>query len=228
LTLFGLISTRLIYLNNVPLNLLLVDDHSIVTDGIKALLIGEEDITIKGEAANGRIALEMLRILKIDMVLMDIDMPVMNGIDTLQAIKKEFSQIKIIMLTMHDEKAMINKLLALGADGYLLKNSSKEELLYCIRGVEKNERYISSEATAILLQVDENKPSNGPLSILTEREIEIIKLITEGLSNKEIGDKLFISHRTVDTHRTNLMNKLEVHNVAGIVKFAIVNGLVEP
>jgi two-component system response regulator NreC len=122
---------------------------------------------------------------------------------------------------------MITKLLNLGADGYLLKNSSKQELIHCILGVANDERYISSEATAILLRVDESKSNAGPLSQLTEREIEIVKLIAEGHSNKEIGDKLFISHRTVDTHRTNLMGKLGVHNVAGIVKFAIVNGLLE-
>jgi DNA-binding NarL/FixJ family response regulator len=203
-----------------------VDDHSIVTDGIKALLQGEGDLAIKGEAHNGQMALEMLRVLKVDLVLMDIDMPVMSGTEAIKLIKKEFPEIKVIMLTMHDEKAVIHKLIELGADGYLLKNSSKEELLVCIRGVLRNERYISSEATAILLSVEEKKDT-GPLSQLTEREIEIVKLIADGLSNKEIGDRLFISHRTVDTHRTNLMSKLDVHNVAGIVKFAIVNGLLE-
>jgi two-component system, NarL family, nitrate/nitrite response regulator NarL len=211
----------------VSLNLLLVDDHSIVTDGIKALLQHEADITIKGEAPNGKIALDMLRVLKIDLVLMDIDMPELNGVDTLKVIKKEFAHIKVVMLTMHDEKAMISKLIDLGADGYLLKNSSKAELLTCLRGVANNEKYISSEATSILLQVEEHKIANSALAQLTERELEIIRLIAEGLSNKEIGEKLFISHRTVDTHRTNLMSKIEVHNVAGIVKFAITNGLLD-
>jgi DNA-binding NarL/FixJ family response regulator len=210
----------------VSTQILLVDDHSIVTDGLKALLQGESDFAIKGEAHNGQMALEMLRVLKVDLVLMDIDMPVMSGSEAIQHIKREFPDMKVIVLTMHDEKAIINKLIELGADGYLLKNSSKEELLLCIRGVLRNERYISSEATAILLRVEEKKES-GPLSQLTEREIEIVKLIADGLSNKEIGDRLFISHRTVDTHRTNLMSKLDVHNVAGIVKFAIVNGLLE-
>ena len=205
----------------------MVDDHSIVTDGIKALLQNEVDITIKGEAPNGKIALDMLRVLKIDLVLMDIDMPELNGVDTLKVIKKEFAHIKVVMLTMHDEKAMISKLIDLGADGYLLKNSSKAELLTCLRGVANNEKYISSEATSILLQVEEDKIANSALAQLTERELEIIRLIAEGLSNKEIGEKLFISHRTVDTHRTNLMSKIEVHNVAGIVKFAITNGLLD-
>ena len=209
----------------VSLNILLVDDHALVTDGIRALLQGENHFTIKGEATNGQMALEMLKVLKIDLVLMDIDMPIMNGVEAIKQIKRDFPMVKVVVLTMHDEKAMINKLLDLGADGYLLKNSSKQELIHCILGVANDQRYISSEATAILLQVDEPKVSNGLLAQLTERELEIIKLIAEGHSNKEIGDKLFISHRTVDTHRTNLMAKLGVHNVAGIVKFAIVNGL---
>jgi DNA-binding NarL/FixJ family response regulator len=211
----------------VPISLLLVDDHAIVTDGIKALLNGDDSFVIKGEASNGQVALDMLRVLKIDLVLLDVDMPVLNGTQTLAQIKKEFPQIKVVMLTMHDEKAMINSLLQLGADGYLLKNTSKAELVQSLKRVANDEKFISSDVTAILLQSDAEKTRNPLLAQLTEREIEIISLIAQGLSNKEIGERLFISHRTVDTHRTNLMSKLEVHNVAGIVKFAIVNGLLE-
>jgi DNA-binding NarL/FixJ family response regulator len=215
------------YLHIVSLNILLVDDHALVTDGIRALLQGENRFTIKGEANNGQMALEMLNILKIDLVLMDIDMPIMNGIDAMKQIKRDFPTVKVVVLTMHDEKDMITKLLNLGADGYLLKKSSKQELIQCILGVANDERYISSEATANTLLMDESKSNAGLLSQLTEREIEIVKLIAEGHSNKEIGDKLFISHSTVYTHRAYLMWKLGVHNVAGIVKFAIVNGLLE-
>ncbi|MEN9638994.1 MAG: hypothetical protein RLZZ262_862 [Bacteroidota bacterium] len=211
----------------MPISLLLVDDHAIVTDGIKALLNGDDSFVIKGEASNGQVALDMLRVLKIDLVLLDVDMPVLNGTQTLAQIKKEFPQIKVVMLTMHDEKAMINSLLQLGADGYLLKNTSKAELVQSLKRVANDEKFISSDVTAILLQSDAEKTRNPLLAQLTEREIEIISLIAQGLSNKEIGERLFISHRTVDTHRTNLMSKLEVHNVAGIVKFAIVNGLLE-
>lgn len=211
----------------MPISLLLVDDHAIVTDGIKALLNGDDSFVIKGEASNGQVALDMLRVLKIDLVLLDVDMPVLNGTQTLAQIKKEFPQIKVVMLTMHDEKAMINSLLQLGADGYLLKNTSKAELVQSLKKVANDEKFISSDVTAILLQSDAEKTRNPLLAQLTEREIEIISLIAQGLSNKEIGERLFISHRTVDTHRTNLMSKLEVHNVAGIVKFAIVNGLLE-
>jgi DNA-binding NarL/FixJ family response regulator len=198
-----------------------------VTDGIRALLQGENRFTIIGEANNGQMALEMLNIFKVDLVLIDIDMPIINGIDTIKQIKKHFPRVKVVVLTMHDEKDMITKLLNLGADGYLLKKSSKQELIQCILGVANDERYISSEATTNALLVDESKSNTVLLSQLTEREIEIVKLIAEGNSNKEIGDKLFISHSTVYTHRSYLMWKLGVHNVAGIVKFAIVNGLLK-
>ncbi len=209
----------------MSVNILLVDDHTIVTDGLKAMLAGESDYVIKGEAANGQEALEMLRILKVDVILMDIDMPVMNGIDASRVIKKEMPDKKIIILTMHDEKAMIRMLLDIGVDGYLLKNSPKKELLTAIDNVISGSVFLSEEANSLMLSAESPQKKNENLSSLTDREIEIIKCIAEGLSNKEIGDKLFISHRTVDTHRTNLMSKLNLHNVAGIVKFAIVNGL---
>lgn len=209
----------------MPINLLLVDDHAIVTDGIKALLDGDENFVIKGEARNGQLALDMLRVLKIDLVLLDIDMPVLNGAQTLEKIKKEFPLVKVVMLSMHDEKAMIHSLLQLGADGYLLKNTSKDELIQSLKRVANSEKFISPEVHAILLQSDPEKTRHPLLAQLTEREIEIITLIAQGLNNKEIGERLFISHRTVDTHRTNVMSKLGVHNVAGIVRFAINNGL---
>lgn len=210
----------------MSVNILLVDDHTIVTDGLKALLDGDPAYVVKGEAANGQIAIDMLRILKIDLVLMDIDMPVLNGIEATKIIKKEMPEKKIIMLTMHDEKAMIKMMLDIGADGYLLKNSGKAEIVKAVNNVMNGEKYYSEEVTSVLLEKRDSRDENGILSELTEREIQIIKLIAEGLSNKEIGEQLFISHRTVDTHRTNLMNKLDLHNVAGIVKFAITNGLI--
>jgi DNA-binding NarL/FixJ family response regulator len=214
-------------LKAVPATILLVDDHTIVSDGLKALLADEPAYEVKGVAVNGRMAIDMLRLLKVDIVLMDIDMPEMNGIDAARIIRKEMPEKKIIMLTMHDEKAMIRMMLDMGADGYLLKNSTKAELLQALADVLEEKKYISAEANSVLLRPDEKEDRNGRLAELTEREIEIIRLVAEGLSNKEIGERLFISHRTVDTHRTNLMNKLGLHNVAGIVKFAIVNGLVK-
>jgi DNA-binding NarL/FixJ family response regulator len=211
--------------SKLSVNILLVDDHQIVVNGLKSLLAQKPEYLVKGEALNGAEALAVLAVLKIDLVLMDIDMPVMNGIEATKEIKKQFPEVKIIMLTMHDEKAMIKSMLDLGADGYLLKNSSLSELHNAIQSVYLGKQFLSDDVNSALMAPDIDK--SGALSELTDREIEIIKLIAEGMSNKEIGDKLFISHRTVDTHRTNLMNKLGLHNVAGIVRFAISNGLTD-
>jgi RNA polymerase sigma factor (sigma-70 family) len=205
----------------------LVDDHTIVTDGLKALLSDQAQYVIKGEASNGQMALDMLRLLKVDIVLMDIDMPVMNGIEATRVIRREMPDKKIIILTLHDEKAMIRMMLDMGANGYLLKNSSRSELLAALDDVINDRQHVPESVNSVLLREDDTEKVSGVLSTLTEREIEIIRLIAEGLSNKEIGERLFISHRTVDTHRTNLMNKLDLHNVVGIVKFAIVHGLVK-
>jgi len=209
----------------MQVNVLIVDDHQIVTDGLSALLDSVPHIHIKGVAENGRLAIEMVRNLKVDVVLMDVDMPVMNGIEATQAIKKQFPDVMVIILTMHDEKGMVQVLLEAGADGYLLKNSNRDEVVEAIDAVRRGEQHLSEEVHRVLLREDAD-PRKGMLSELTDREIEILKLIAEGFSNKEIGDKLFISHRTVDTHRTNLMQKLDVHNIAGLVRLAIENGLV--
>lgn len=204
--------------------ILVVDDHAIVSDGLKSLLDGNPNYDVVASCSNGKEALEMLANVKIDIVLMDIDMPEMNGIEATKEIRKRYDELKVIILTMHDEKSMIKMMLDIGADGYLLKNSSKQELEEALRDVQEGKQHLSTQASTILQQKDGE--GSELLAQLTEREIEILKLISEGFSNKEVGEKLFISHRTVDTHRTNLMQKLDVHNVAGLVRVAIQEGLV--
>jgi len=166
----------------------------------------------------------------VDIVLMDIDMPVMNGIEATKQIIKDFPNVKVVILSMHKEGGLIKNLIAIGAHGFLLKNSDQNELIGAIRKVASGDRYFSPDVTMSLLSKTSINTtafdSMETLSQLTERETEILKLIAEGYSNKEIGEKLFISHRTVDTHRTNLMKKLDVNNIAGLIKFAIQNGLV--
>lgn len=206
-------------------NLLIVDDHKIVTDGLSAMIAENPQFAIKGIAHDGATALEMVKVLSVDIVMLDIDMPVLNGIETAKILKKEYPDIKVIILTMHDERAMIRLFSELGANGYLLKNASKEELVTALEKVKDGELFYSEEVSSILLRPDEEAKKSPVLNSLTDREIEIIQLIASGLSNKEIGDKLFISHRTVDTHRTNLMQKLDLHNIAGLVRFAIQHGL---
>jgi len=205
------------------INVLLTDDHQLIIDGLKSLLKDQEDINVSAEANNGREALRILSFLPINIVLMDIDMPVMNGIETLKEIKKQYPHVKVIILSMHNEAGMIKSLIDLGANGYLLKSCTQDEVVSAIRKVAAGQSCFSTDVTMALL-----KPvyPEQKTEILTERETEILKLIAAGFSNKEIGDKLFISHRTVDTHRTNLMKKLGVSNIAGLISFAIKNGII--
>lgn len=206
------------------INVLLTDDHQIIIDGLKSLLSNQDDIQVVAEANNGREAIRILELILIDVLLMDIDMPVMNGIDALKEIRKNHPKLKVIILSMHNEAGMIKSLIDLGANGYLLKSCSQGELIDSIKKVASGQSYFSSDVTLALLKPSANQGQSNEL--LTERETEILKLIAAGFSNKEIGDQLFISHRTVDTHRTNLMKKLDVSNIAGLISYAIRNGIV--
>ncbi len=209
------------------ISVLLVDDHQIIIDGLKSLLSNSGEIAVVGEANNGRETLRILDLMGIDIVLLDIDMPVLNGIDTLKEIRRLGSAVKVIILSMHNEAGMIKSLINLGANGYLLKSSSQEEVVSAIRKVAAGQSYFSTEVTLSLLNKPQNKLHfDQQTELLTDRETEIVRLIAEGFSNKEIGEKLFISHRTVDTHRTNLMKKLNVSNIAGLISYAIKNGMV--
>jgi DNA-binding NarL/FixJ family response regulator len=208
------------------IRLLVVDDHQIILDGITSLLSDQEDIRVVGSAKNGREALDILKVLTVDVLLMDIDMPVMNGLDAATEIKKMHTSPKIIILSMHMQGGMIRSLIDKGIDGYLIKNSGKEETVKAIRDVMSGKKVFSPDVTMTLSKKETEEYSDHPDIDLTDREVEILKLIAEGYSNKEIGEKLFISHRTVDTHRTNMMKKLEVNNIAGLIRFAIRNKIV--
>jgi len=208
------------------INILLTDDHQIIIDGLKSLLKNSEEINVSAEANNGREALRILGILSIDVVLMDIDMPVMNGIDALKEIRKYYRDVKVIILSMHNEAGMIKSLIELGANGYLLKSCPQDELIGAITKVAAGQSYFSTDVTLALLNPAGTSNPDKKNELLTDRETEILKLIAAGFSNKEIGDQLFISHRTVDTHRTNLMKKLDVNNIAGLISYAIKNGIV--
>jgi len=206
------------------INVLLTDDHQIIIDGLKSLLKNQEEINVAAEAKNGREALRFLDLISVDVLLMDIDMPVMNGIDTLKEIRRQNSKVKVVILSMHNEAGMIKSLIDLGANGYLLKSCSQNELIDAIKKVVSGQSYFSSDVTLALLKPSANQ--SQPNELITDRETEILKLIAAGFSNKEIGNQLFISHRTVDTHRTNLMKKLDVNNIAGLISYAIRNRIV--
>lgn len=212
------------------IRILIADDHQIIVDGIRALIEGTSGICVCATARNGREAVQKTALVNPTIILMDIDMPEMNGLEATKIITRDFPDVKIIILSMHHEKGLIKSMLEAGASGYLLKNSDQEELIQAIRKVASNQQYFSSDVTLSLLNKKTTKlsafQSDTKMAELTRREIEILKLIADGFSNKEIGEQLFISHRTVDTHRTNLMNKLEVNNIAGLIRYAISHGFV--
>jgi len=207
------------------IKVLVVDDHRIVLDGLCAMLDDADGFRCIGTMENGKEALDRLKLTRADVVLMDIDMPVMDGIEATTRIKRTMPDVKVISLTHHNERAMVQRLMDCGSDGYLLKNIDRDGLLNAIRKVMKGQKYFSEEVTRKLAEQQVVTAPNGAEAELTERETEILRLICEGLSSKQMGEKLFISPRTVDTHRTNLMNKLDIHNVAGLIRFAFQNGI---
>jgi len=212
------------------IKVLLADDHKIITEGISNLLADQKDIFVSAICQNGQEVLNKLSEENFDLLLLDIDMPIMNGLECAQKVLSENNNQKLAMLTMHAEKGIIQKVIEFGAKGYFLKTIDKIELLHAIRTIASGGEYFPADVTKSLIRkkgINANAAQSSVVSLLSSREIEILKLVAQGMSNKEIADKLFISHRTVDTHRTNLMRKIEVNNVAGMVRFAFLNSLVD-
>lgn len=212
------------------INLILVDDHHLIIDGITKLLENEVDINIVASCSNGKEVLEILPKISVDVLLLDLDMPIMNGLQCAETVKHKYPDVKIAILTMHQEKALIQRFIEFGVNGYFLKTIQKDELIHAIKTIAGGGDYFPSDVTMALLQKQSITPdvTQSPLlKELTRREIEIIRLVSQGFSNNEIGKKLFISPRTVDTHRTNIMRKLDLHNVAEIVRFAFQNKLID-
>ena len=206
--------------------ILIADDHPIMADSIKSLLSGSDHIEVVAVVHDGTEVMKVLEQKEIDLVLLDIDMPIMDGPECARRIQSDYPKVKVAMLSMHQEKAMIKNLMELDIKGYMLKTISQEELLLAVETIERGGEYFNSEVTKILMEP--NNTIEGSVSAnLSEREMEIVKLIAAGLTNPQIGEKLFISPKTVDTHRTNVMKKIGVNNVAGVVRFAFQNGLVE-
>ena len=215
------------------IKILLVDDHQIMIDGMLSILEEDPVFEVLAQANNGREAIDRCRLLSPDLVLMDLDMPIMNGMLAAKELKSSLPEIKIIILSLHSEKSVIQHLIQLGVDGYLVKNSDKAEVLRAIKEVASGNKYFSTAVTLSLsssLSVNRLPPSNDlqqQLCLLSKREIEVLKAIAEGNSNKEIGEQLHLSPRTIDAHRANIMKKLEIKKVTGLVRFALKTGLVD-
>ncbi len=208
------------------IKILLADDHQLVRKGFRALLEELDFVEVVGEAANGKEAVQLLRNgAKPHVALLDYEMPLMNGLEATVEIKRDFLGVKVIMLTMLQSKELIEEAVAKGVSGFLFKNTSLDELSDAIQRVAGGDTYFSSDVTLTLLKPAHN-PNAPLLALLSDREIEILKLVAKGLSSTEIGQQLFISPRTVDTHRNNIIQKLEVPGIAGLVQFAVRNKLV--
>lgn len=209
----------------MPIKVLIADDHQLFREGLTNLLADAADIEIVAQAENGQEVLEKVRFSKPDIVLMDIGMPILNGIDATIALRKEFPDIKTIALSMHDEKTYIKGMLEAGAWGYLLKNCAYDQLVNAIIQVYNGEKYLDTHATRVIIQ-DYLKNDSQGMKQLSERESEVLKLLAEGRSIREISEKLFISIKTVGSHKQNIFDKLEFENMAQLIKFALKNGIV--
>ena len=209
------------------IKILLVDDHPIVRKGISSCLARQEHLVIVGEAADGLEAVTKARELLPDIVLMDIDMPNMSGLAVTEALHKELPQIKVLILSMYRSAEYLLGILQSGARGYVLKEASPEELVKAIETVNAGEAFFSPEIARLALNQFVQGNGEGPeLGELTKREREVLILIAEGLSNKEIANNLGVGVRTVETHRERIMRKLAIHSVAGLTRFALAKGLV--
>ncbi|MBB6463048.1 response regulator transcription factor [Flammeovirga kamogawensis] len=213
---------------NTPIKVLLVDDHNMIREGLKSFL-DKEHFDIIGEAVNGVEALLLLEKHKVDVVITDIMMPEKDGITLCKEITAQYPSIHVLALTMMNESYNIKKMLNAGAKGYILKDCTQDELRKAITSVAAGENYYSSEVTSIIMQGLSSQPAVKKRVLteipLTEREMEVLHLICKEFSNIEIGEKLFISPRTVETHKRNLVEKTGAKNVAGLVLYAIERNL---
>lgn len=211
----------------LPIHLVICDDHRIVIDGLQRLLEDVPWIEQVGTATNGDELMQLLPGVTADILVLDLNLPGMDGSTILHKVKQRWPALKVLILTMDDSPAVIRELIAKGADGYLIKTCGREELLQALRELQAGHRHVPPGVfQAAHGPRATSDREQGRLSVLSSREIEVLEALAEGLSNKEIGDRLFISHRTVDTHRTNLMKKLGMHNLVELVRLAIAEGLV--
>ena len=213
------------------INILLVDDHTLIREGLKLILKKNKNFKIIGEASNG---VEAIRYIdknaeKIHVVMLDITMPELDGFEVAKIVRQNHPEIKILALTMHSEESYITKMIDVGVHGYVLKDSNLEDLSSAIKTILEGKPYYSSDVSAIMinsLMNKDKKKNNSELDNLTDREVQIINLITEGLKSSEIADQLKLSTRTIEVHRRNLMKKLDVKNTAELVSFVLKSKLI--
>ncbi|KOA19237.1 transcriptional regulatory protein DegU [Clostridium homopropionicum DSM 5847] len=216
-------------MKNEVIRILIADDHDIIRQGLKRIISFEEDIFIVLEAQNGQEALDLLKQKDVDIVLLDCNMPIVNGIQVLKSIRQQGDKIRVIMLTVENDRNTIHTAIDIGADGYILKDSAGTEIVNAIRLVYKGEKYIDKSLVALLfsdIKINEKKPSSL-LDELSKREIEVLLKISKGLSNKEIGEQLYLSEKTVKNYTTNIFRKINVGDRVHATILALENNIEE-
>ena len=212
------------------IRLLVTDDHTIVRDGICALLALAADIEVVGEAANGREALEKVKELSPDVVLMDIAMPIMGGLEATRRIRREFPRTKVLALTQYDDKEYVFPAIEAGACGFISKTAASSELTWGIRAVYRGESFVSPSVAKLLVEEYQQeahwRDRRDTYERLTDRERDVLKLVVEGHTTQEIANMLVISPKTVEGHKTNLMAKLDIHNRTDLIKYALRKGII--
>lgn len=208
------------------IRLIIADDHPVIINGLKTILENEETITLIAEVHNGIELLKLLKKQKADVILMDVNMPEMNGIEATKEVKKKFPEIKILAFSQYDEKRFVKQMLKTGANGYLLKNSAASEITNAIQIVHEGGMFLSAELPNIFSEPDKKKRSNYFFPDLSKREMDVLKQIYLEKSSQEIADSLAISRNTVECHRSNILLKVGVKNTAGLIKWAIQNEIV--
>lgn len=215
------------------IKILFADDHGIVRDGLRSLFKSDPEFIIVGEAADGAEALNLVAKHKPDVAILDISMPNLNGIEATALIKKNYPDTKVLILTIHEDEEYIQEMILAGADGYVVKNAEKKEIFEGVRAVAQSETFFSPSVSKVLLEGLIKRTRNKELFLpnndnkLTKRETEILRLIAEGMTSKEISESLFLSVSTVNSHRMNMMKKLDIHDTASLVKYAIQRNLIE-
>jgi two-component system, NarL family, response regulator NreC len=206
--------------------ILLADDHSVVRQGFRLILENQPDMEVVGEASNGREAVTVAESLQPDVVIMDVTMPELNGIEATRRIGELSPRTRVLALSMHKDSVYVREILRAGAKGYLLKDAAGNDLLAAVRAVARGEAYLSPAVSDAVL-TDYRKHVTNPIDLLTSREREVLQMIAEGKTNKEIANSLQLSVYTVEAHRGRIMEKLNLHSTGELVRFALRNGLID-
>ncbi len=214
----------------MKIRILLVDDHTILREGVRTLLNTQEDMEVVGEAEDGEQAVNLVKKIRPDIVLMDIGLPGINGIEATKRIKRENPEVKVLVLSMHDNEEYIAPVFQAGASGYVLKRLASKELVSALRAVHQGHSILHPALTDTVFKNDSTHENLSALKEdgLTAREIEVLRLIAKGLTNQQIADELIISIKTVQAHRSNIMEKLDLHDRVELTRYAIRRGLIQP